>query len=368
MEIAPESLSQFFADMAPELDERRRREARTAQQPGYYQAGAVSPKCPGQAAGISRNTVAAGAAEIRSGDQRQPGRVRRPGAGRKSAADQPQLLQSLQSLLARETQQPAGSPVEWTLLSSYEVAAQLRQQGFAISPSSAAQLMRDLGYFAAGRARPTSQRKQAELHRHYRCLSQAVAAFGADGRPVICVRANRSELAGVADAAAAADDDRPGGWVRVSPDPSVAGFTVEAVQRWWAEVSPRCFPAATELLVCTDTFGSDGDIRDAWKHHLARLAQATGLSLTLQGIPQGAWRWRDREAQYSYSVTLAPNQGRPVRCQVAIDLITPLGQADPAGPASAPAVGRPGARRQVQLPVHGAAQHRQLGHDRPRDL
>ncbi len=226
--------------------------------------------------------------------------------------------------------------MEWTLLSSYEVAAQLRQQGFAISPSSAAQLMRDLGYFAAGRARPTSQRKQAELHRHYRCLSQAVAAFGADGRPVICVRANRSELAGVAPAAA--DDDRPGGWVRVSPDPSVAGFTVEAVQRWWAEVSPRCFPAATELLICTDTFGSDGDIRDAWKHHLARLAQATGLSLTLQGIPQGAWRWRDREAQYSYSVTLAPNQGRPVRCQVAIDLITPLGQADPAGPASPPAV------------------------------
>ena len=335
MEIAPESLSQFFADMAPELDERRRRilYGATARLLGRGGITEVS-----RATGISRNTVAAGAAEIRAGDQRQPGRVRRPGAGRKSAADQPQLLQSLQSLLAREAQQPS-SPVEWTLLSSYEIAAELRQQGFAISPSSAAQLMRDLGYFAAGRARPTSQRKRGELHRHYRCLSQAVAAFGANGRPVICVRANRNELAGAADAGAG--DDRPGGWVRVGPDPSVAGFTVEAVQRWWAEVSPRCFPAATELLICTDTFGTDGDIRDAWKHHLARLAQATGLSLTLQGIPQGAWRWRDHEAQYSYSVTLAPNQGRPVRCQVTIDLVTPLGQADPAGPASAPATAGP---------------------------
>jgi DNA-binding FadR family transcriptional regulator/transposase len=330
MEIAAESLSQFFTEIAPELDERGRRilYGATARLLGRGGITEVS-----RAAGISRNTVAAGAAEIRAGGQRTAGRTRRPGAGRKSTADrQPQLLQSLQRLLAGETQQGDG-PLEWTLLSSYEVAAELRQQGFSISPSSAAQLMRELGYFAVGRARPTSQRKRAELHRHYRCLSQAVSAFGVDGQPVICVRAKRSELAADADA----DGDQADGWVRVGPDPSVAGFTVEAVQRWWAEVSPRCFPAATELLICTDTFGTDGDIGDAWKHQLARLAQATGLSLTLQGIPQGAWRWRGHEAQYSYSVTLAPNLGRPARCQVTIDLITALGQAGPADPASAAA-------------------------------
>ena len=324
MEIAPEHLAQFFADLAPELDERRRRIlcGATARLLGHGGITEVS-----QAAGISRHTVAAGVAEIRAGDRTQFQGIRRPGAGRKSVADQqPQLLGSLERLLASDAQQPGG-PLEWTLLSSYEVAEELRRQGFAVSTSSAAQLMRDLGYFAVGRARPRSPRKLAELQRHFRCLSQAVAAFGADGQPVICARASLSELA---DRGPAASDGQAGGWVSTGADPIVADFTAEAIQRWWAEVSPRCFPAATEVLICTDAFGTDGDTRDAWKHRLARLAHATGLSLTLQAIPQGAWRWRDHESQYSYSVTLAPNRGTQVRCQVTIDLITSFGEADPA--------------------------------------
>ena len=178
MEITPENLARFFADLAPELDERRRRIlcGATARLLGHGGITEVS-----QAAGISRHTVAAGIAEIRAGDRTQSQRVRRPGAGRKTVADQqPQLLRSLEQLLARDAQQPGG-PLEWTLLSSYEVAEELHRQGFAVSTSSAAQLMRDLGYFAVGLARPRSQRKLAELQRHFRCLSQAVAAFGADG-------------------------------------------------------------------------------------------------------------------------------------------------------------------------------------------
>jgi DNA-binding FadR family transcriptional regulator len=344
MEIAPESLSQFFAEIAPELDERRRRilYGATARLLGHGGITEVS-----RAAGISRNTVAAGAAEIRAGVRGESERVRRPGAGRKSAADQqPQLVHSLQRLLEGETQQ-AGGPLEWTLLSSYEVAAELRRQGFAVSASSAAQLMRDLGYFAVGRARPKNQRKRADLQRHYGCLSQAVAAFGADGQPVICARANRSEVADPA-----AGDNHAGSWARVGPDPSIVGFTIEAIQRWWAEVSPHRFPAATEMLICTDTFGTDGDIRDAWNHQLARLAHATGLKLTLQGIPQGAWRWRSHESQYSYSVTMGPHRGRPVRCQVTIDLITAPGPANRADLDGVPASQPHGGRCDCRYTVH----------------
>jgi DNA-binding FadR family transcriptional regulator len=335
MEIAPEDLSRFFADMAPELDERRRRIlcGAIARLLGHGGIAEVS-----RAADISRHTVAAGVAEIRAGVQRPPQRVRRPGAGRKSATDQqPELLRSLERLVAGDPGQ-SGGPLEWTLLSSYEVAEELRRQGFAVSPSSAAQLMRDLGFFAVGRARPRSDRKRAELQRHFGCLSQAVAAFGADGQPIICARANMSELA---DDNPAADGGPAGGWVRASADPSVVGFTVDAIQRWWAQVSPGCFPVATEMIICTDTFATDGDTHDAWRHHLARLARATGLSVTVQAIPQGAWRWRSHESQYSYSVTMAPNRGAKVRCQVTIDLITASAQAGPPAPADGPAASSP---------------------------
>jgi DNA-binding FadR family transcriptional regulator len=57
------------------------------------------------------------------------------------------------------------------------------------------------------------------------------------------------------------------------------------------------------------------------------------LSVTVQAIPHGAWRWRSYESQYSYSVAMAPNRGTKVRCQVTIDLITASAQADPADPA-----------------------------------
>lgn len=349
MEIAPEDLSRFFADLAPELDERRRRVlcGATARLLGRGGITAVS-----RAAGISRNTVAAGATEIRAADRQQGYRTRRQGAGRKSAADrEPQLLSALEALLSRDRQQPdaPGAPLEWTLLSGYEIAAELRRQGFAISPSSIAQLMRGLGYFASGRARATSQRKRAELHAQFRCLSGAAAAFGADGHPVISVRASRSKLLAAPrepdprEAAGAGDGaDR---WVRVSADLSVVGFTVEAIQRWWTEVSPHRFPAAAKLLVCADTFGPEEDMRDAWKYHLTRLAHATGLDLTVQRIPAGAWRWRHREEQYSYSVMLGPSPGKTTRCEVTIDLITGLAaaglprRAGTARPASTAAAG-----------------------------
>jgi DNA-binding FadR family transcriptional regulator len=335
MEIAPEDLSRFFADLAPELDERRRRVlcGATARLLGRGGITAVS-----RAAGISRNTVAAGAAEIRAADRQQGYRIRRPGAGRKSAADrEPQLLSALEALISANRQQPGGpgapgAPLEWTLLSGYEIAAELRRQGFAISPSSVAQLMRGLGYFASGRARATSERKRAELNAQFRCLSDAAAAFGADGHQVISVRAGRSKPPaaprepGPGEAAGA--DDGADRWIRVSADVSVVGFTVEAIQRWWTEVSPQRFPAAAKLLVCADTFGPEEDMRDAWKYHLTRLAHATGLDLTVQRIPAGAWRWRDREEQYSYSVVLGSSPGKVTRCEVTIDQITGLTAAD----------------------------------------
>jgi len=350
MEIAPEDLAQFFADLAPELDERRRRIlcGATSRLLGRGGITAVS-----QAAGISRNTVAAGAAEIRAADHQEGYRIRRQGAGRKSTADrEPQLMGALQALLTGDRQQ-AGAPLEWTLLSGYEIATELRRQGFAISPSSVAQLMRGLGYFASGRARSASHGKRAELHAQFRCLSDAAAAFGADGHPVISVRASRSKLAGPQEAGpreAGEADDGAGHWIRVSPDQSVVCFTVEAVQRWWTEVSPHRFPAAAKLLVCADTFGPEEETRDAWKYHLARLAYATGLDLTVQRIPAGAWRWRGHEAQYSYSVTLGPSPDKTTRCEVTIDLVTGLA---PASPRRRGGAAQPRARATADSP-HGS--------------
>jgi DNA-binding FadR family transcriptional regulator/transposase len=322
VEITQDALARFFADLGPVLDERRRRLACGAAARMIGRGGIVAVS---RATGVSRNTIAAGVAEIQSGGLRPGERIRNPGAGRKSAAQrEPQLAAALEKLLDSD-QQDAQVPLQWTLRSSYEIADELQQQGFHISPSSVGQLMHGLGYFAAGRARAASEQKRADLRDQYLCAGSAAASFGADGHPVISVRAGRKELA---DGAAAGEQDGgTGGWVSVGPDMNVVDFTVDAVQRWWTEVSPRRFSNATRLLICTDTFGTDKEIRDGWKYYLARLAHATGLEITVQRIPPGIWRWRDREPQYSYTVTLAPNGGKSACCEVSIDLVTRPGPA-----------------------------------------
>jgi GntR family transcriptional regulator, transcriptional repressor for pyruvate dehydrogenase complex len=318
VEITSDDLARFFVELAPQLDERQRRlvYGATARLIGRGGVTAVS-----RAAGASRNTVAAGAAEMEAVYVPQKRRVRRPGAGRKSVADRdPQLLEALQTLLTHQS--GAEVPLQWTLMSSYEIATELRQLGFAIGPSSVGHLMLELGYVINGRGRPTSPAKVTELHEQYSCLTEAVSSFGAAGQPVICARSSKSELSGTGEINGA--DTGAGVWTRVAADLSVVEFAAEAIQRWWAQASPHRFSDANKLLICSDTYDNDQKVRDGWKYHLDRLAHATGLDVTIQRIPHGAWRWRDFEGQYSYTVTLDPLDGAAARCDVAVDLITDI--------------------------------------------
>jgi GntR family transcriptional regulator, transcriptional repressor for pyruvate dehydrogenase complex len=332
VEITSDDLARFFVELAPQLDERQRRlvYGATARLIGRGGVTAVS-----RAAGASRNTVAAGASEMEAVYVPQKRRVRRPGGGRKSVADrEPQLLGALQTLLSQQS--GAEVPLQWTLMSSYEITVELRELGFVVSPSSVGQLMLKLGYFNSGRGRPTSPAKVAELHKQYSCLIDAVASFGAAGQPVICARSSKSELSGPGEVNSA--ETGTGVWTRVAPDLTVVEFAAEAIQRWWAQTSPHRFPDASRLLICADTYDNDQKVRDGWKYHLDRLAHATGLDVTIQRIPQGVWRWRDFEGQYSYTVTLDPKDGAAARCDVAVDLITDItrpgisGTADDASP------------------------------------
>src|SRR6516225_10637155 len=93
-------LAAKFAALLPHLDERQQRlylgsEARAL---GHGGVAAVA-----RAAGVSRVTVSAGAGELEAGPE-PPGRARRPGGGRKRAADaDPGLVPALLALVG-----PAG--------------------------------------------------------------------------------------------------------------------------------------------------------------------------------------------------------------------------------------------------------------------
>jgi hypothetical protein len=95
--------------LLPLLDERARRLVLGAVARAAGEGGTAAVAA---ATGASWQTVANGAEELAPGDSAPPGRVRRPGAGRKKLADQdPGLVPALRALLEESTRGDPCSPL-----------------------------------------------------------------------------------------------------------------------------------------------------------------------------------------------------------------------------------------------------------------
>ena len=77
------------------------------------------------------------------------------------------------------------------------------------------------------------------------------------------------------------------GFVNVGTDGNTAALAVESVRRWWQLMGKEAYPQAARLLVTCDAGGSNGWRNRAWKAGLARLAQDTGLQITVCHFPPG---------------------------------------------------------------------------------
>ena len=148
------ALAAKFAVMRPFLDERGWRvylgtEARAL---GYGGIAAVA-----RASGASETTVAAGAAEAADEGALaalDPGRPRRPGAGRPRAEDvQRGLKEALDGLLEEGRRGDPMSALTWNTLSLRDIARQMAALGFGWSKDTVARLMRADGYSLQGMSR-----------------------------------------------------------------------------------------------------------------------------------------------------------------------------------------------------------------------
>src|SRR2546421_1019820 len=98
--------------LLPELDEKARRLTLGAV---ALAAGDGGVTAVAKMTGASWQTVADGAAELESGQVALPGRVRRPGAGRKKLSEaDPGLVPALLALVEDSARGDPGSPLAWT--------------------------------------------------------------------------------------------------------------------------------------------------------------------------------------------------------------------------------------------------------------
>ena len=136
-----------FLSLAPDLNERSRRmwAAVEAASLGHGGASAVAA-----ATGLCRNTLRAGLRELgqpATATSLPPGRIRRPGGGRKRLTQTyPRLSAQLEALLRPSTRGDPQSPLRWTCKSTRHLAAELGKRGCPVSYVTVDRMLRDWGY------------------------------------------------------------------------------------------------------------------------------------------------------------------------------------------------------------------------------
>jgi hypothetical protein len=179
---------------APFLDERGRRlfVANAAQREGPGGVTALS-----KATGLARSTINRGIRELRSGRNEIGSRVRRPGAGRKSAVThQPGLPAALERLIEDAIRGDPCSPLRWISRSQRHIVQALSALGFQVSQRVVANLLRELHYSCQANCKTREGGSHPDRDAQFAHINATVKAAIAAGEPAISVDTKKKELVG----------------------------------------------------------------------------------------------------------------------------------------------------------------------------
>jgi len=297
------------------------------------------------ATGISSATVDKGLGELdaaESGDVRlPPGRVRRPGGGRKRARDeQPGLARALERLVEPTARGDPQAPLRWTCKSTSKLAIELGRQGFHVGPRTVAKELKEQEFSLQANRKTREGNSHPDRNAQFAYINEQVMAFQRRGQPAISVDTKKKELVG--DFKNGGRDWRPRGepeevrvhdfpdpkmkkaipygvydlthnegWVSVGIDHDTARFAAASIKRWWRKMGRKRYPRAKELLITADCGGSNSSRTRLWKVALQELADELGLRLTICHFPPGTSKWNKIEHRMFCHIT-QNWRGRPL--------------------------------------------------------
>jgi Rhodopirellula transposase DDE domain len=343
-----ERIRRKFLLLQPALDERSRRlwAATEAMEFGWGGITAVAI-----ATGLSPTTIATGLGELRSGNISEGARVRRPGGGRKSVSEHdPALVPALEKLVEPTSRGDPESPLRWTIKSTRVLADELARQEHPVSHATVATLLEQEGFSLQANRKTREGGKHPDRNAQFEYINGRVKRFLKRRQPAISVDTKKKELVG--DFKNGGREYRPKGrpeevrvhdfvdkelgkaipygvydlknnegWVSVGIDHDTAEFAANTILRWWCEMGQERFPRASELLIMADGGGSNSVRCRLWKVALQRVADKTGLKLTVCHFPPGTSKWNKIEHRLFAFIT-QNWRGKPlVTLQAIVDLI-----------------------------------------------
>jgi hypothetical protein len=332
-------LKRKFRPAWPHLDERTRRimAATEAVSLGYGGVSLVSRAC-----GLSRKAIRKGMVELQSRAKPMVGRVRRPGAGRKSlTASDPKLVETLEALIDEQTRGDPESALRWICKSTRAIAGELVEQDHPVSHMKVAQILHGLNYSLQGNRKTEEGEDHPDRDAQFQHINAAVKRCLAQGIPVISVDTKKKELLGEyynagqqwlaakhpipvqghdfpSPAVPRAypygiyDIGRNAGFVNVGTDHDTGAFAVASIRGWWRSEGRGLYPKAKSVLITADGGGSNGWRLRLWKLELQKLADQTALDISVCHFPPGTSKWNKIEHRL-FSFISSNWRGEPLR-------------------------------------------------------
>jgi hypothetical protein len=337
-----------YERLSPIMDERLRRYWAACEALALPRGGVAAVA---QATGLSRTTIWAGVRELHERDNlvledegalaEYPERIRRPGGGRRPLAEKdPALLAALEALVEPTTRGDPQAPLRWTCKSTRKLAEELAGQGHPVCHRTVAALLDHLGYSLQANRKTREGASHPDRNAQFEHIGKQVKRFQRRGEPVVSVDTKKKELVG--DFKNAGREWQPQGqpeevrakdfkdkhlgkvspygvydltcnqgWVSVGIDHDTAQFATATLGRWWREMGRPVYPRAERLLVTADCGGSNGSRSRLWKVSLQRLANDTGLRISVCHFPPGTSKWNKIEHRMFCHIT-QNWRGRPL--------------------------------------------------------
>lgn len=140
-----------------------------------------------QAAEVSEATVRKGVDELGAGVEPLGG-VRRPGGGRKRAAEvDPGLRTALLALVEPKMRGDPMSPLRWTTKSTRKLADELTRQGHRVSADTVSDLLREEGFSLQANAKTIEGKQHPDRDARFRCINDQAKDHTGAGDPVVAV-------------------------------------------------------------------------------------------------------------------------------------------------------------------------------------
>jgi len=279
-----------------------------------------------RATGVSSDTISSGCKELdEEPEVIESGKIRKPGGGRKKLIDTDStLLSDLDSLIEPTTRGDPESPLRWTCKSTRNLAHELNSMGHNVSHMRVADMLHMQGYSLQSNQKVIEGDDHPDRNAQFILINNRTKLFTKFGQPVISVDTKKKELIGnfknngrefcpkgnpekvlvhdfkipglgKVNPYGVYDISRNEGWVSVGTDHDTSAFAVESIRLWWNTMGKIAYPDAHKLLITADSGGSNGYRVRLWKVELQKLADDSGLEISVSHFPPGTSKWNKIE-------------------------------------------------------------------------